>query len=420
MSKLFDLIGGDEISAEERCRILDVLFDERPVYVATGAMVLASVFGWRNGLTGWAMTWAGSAFVVLIGRILLARAYRARAADASELTWKAVFLVACLITGLQWGAGALAFLHTSDSAILCTVFAVQTALMAGASARACCFPPAALTQVGAASLIIAVCAAMAGVWVFVCLMILFMAYYTSFVQSLSSLNLKQILSEQQRKILLASLERTNAEIAEANARLQEISLTDALTGIANRRSFDEEIAVFWAQAARQQTSIALLFIDVDHFKRFNDSHGHLAGDACLTLVAAAIKSAIRGEADRLSRYGGEEFAILLLDTDATEAAHLADRVTKAVRAISVPVGHGRSTCVTVSIGVAAMVPNQDMPSAMLVSFADQAVYLAKTDGRNCVRLSETQRHGALATTETASLAPGHHETALDPHLLGAA
>ena len=169
----------------------------------------------------------------------------------------------------------------------------------------------------------------------------------------------------------------------ANAQLAELSLTDALTGIGNRRRFDQELASAWARAMRNGAPVALLMIDIDYFKLYNDHYGHQAGDHCLREVAHILSEAVRRPDELLARYGGEEFAVLMAGSDLPSAMKLAVRCIEQVRAAALP--HASSKVarhVTLSIGVHSMVPPLNTPADQLVKAADEALYYAKANGRD--------------------------------------
>jgi diguanylate cyclase (GGDEF)-like protein len=176
-------------------------------------------------------------------------------------------------------------------------------------------------------------------------------------------------------------ERTR-ELQAANEQLETLSLTDALTGLANRRRFDEVLATTWRQAGRAGTHLAIAMIDIDHFKWFNDDYGHPAGDACLRAVAAALADTIRHNTDLVCRYGGEEFAVIFAGADGTRAGAAAERARAAVAGLART--HARTTAgvVTLSVGVAATVPALEQSADSLVKAADTALYQAKENGRN--------------------------------------
>jgi len=165
--------------------------------------------------------------------------------------------------------------------------------------------------------------------------------------------------------------------AEAESKLEEMATTDALTGLRNRRKFDHVIDSEWRRAMRQKTPVALLMIDADHFKAYNDTFGHQAGDQVLVGIAICISDSVRRAGDCAARYGGEEFAVLLPDTSATDAFKIAETIRGKVQGWS----DDRATS-TVSCGIASLVPTAEMDWAILVAAADKALYAAKAGGRN--------------------------------------
>jgi len=177
------------------------------------------------------------------------------------------------------------------------------------------------------------------------------------------------------------LEYANNQLARANKELERLSIRDALTGIFNRRYFDTRILEEWGRARRAELPLALLMIDIDHFKSFNDTFGHVVGDRMLTLAASHMNETLTRAGDFVARYGGEEFAALLYDTDEEGALAVAERLRSAVEAIEPETG-GRP--ITISVGVAVRVPRQGIKTAELIHEADAALYRAKRAGRNCV------------------------------------
>ncbi|MGX1317182.1 diguanylate cyclase (GGDEF)-like protein [Bradyrhizobium sp. USDA 377] len=165
--------------------------------------------------------------------------------------------------------------------------------------------------------------------------------------------------------------------AEAERKLEELATTDALTGLKNRRRFDTVIDIEWRRAMRQKTPVALLMIDADHFKAYNDTFGHQAGDQVLVGIAICISDSVRRAGDCAARYGGEEFAVLLPDTSATEAFKIAETIRLKVQGWS----DDQATS-TVSCGIASLVPTAGMDWTILVAAADKALYAAKAGGRN--------------------------------------
>jgi diguanylate cyclase (GGDEF)-like protein len=185
-----------------------------------------------------------------------------------------------------------------------------------------------------------------------------------------------------RKLEERVTERT-AELADANRKLARLAEIDGLTRVGNRRSFDEELRRAWRDHLRRRAPLSLALVDVDQFKAFNDRYGHLAGDDTLRRIAAALVGATNRPGDAVSRYGGEELAILLPNTDAQGALHVAERVMERVRAAAIPHdASGVAPWITVSAGVATMVPEAAVERSELVELADRALYRAKQEGRN--------------------------------------
>ena len=205
-----------------------------------------------------------------------------------------------------------------------------------------------------------------------------------------------------QKQLQALVAARTGELEESNAKLATLSSTDALTGITNRRGFDEALAAEWRRAKRNGHSLALAMLDVDHFKSYNDCYGHQAGDQCLRAVAGLIESFGRRTGDLVARYGGEEFALLAPVTDAAEGLALAQNICRELERLALPHGQSPYGVITISIGVAALVPGEDSDSGMLVRCADQALYRAKQAGRNCAMLPVAPDEAMRAQESAAS------------------
>ncbi|WP_374317124.1 GGDEF domain-containing protein [Aquabacterium sp.] len=178
-------------------------------------------------------------------------------------------------------------------------------------------------------------------------------------------------------------------LAEERARqLESLSLTDALTQIPNRLCFDQRYAMAWADARRQNAPLTLALIDLDHFKRINDSHGHLVGDRCLQDAAHIFQREVMRPTDLVARYGGEEFIVLMPGTDLEGGLQVAHRMNARLSSTELVQG-GSDLHLRCSIGVATLVPGQDDRPSDLVRMADEALYLAKANGRNRVEAART-------------------------------
>jgi diguanylate cyclase (GGDEF)-like protein/PAS domain S-box-containing protein len=175
----------------------------------------------------------------------------------------------------------------------------------------------------------------------------------------------------------------------ARLSLEKLASRDGLTGLANRRCFDDTLAAEWARALRQQQPISLLMVDVDNFKAYNDANGHLGGDECLKRIATAVASEMRAN-DLVARYGGEEFAVILPNQSLKGAAIVAERIRRRVEQLRLPNGGAPLRQVTVSIGAATAIAGADNCASELVAIADAALYRAKHLGRNRISLPSAE------------------------------
>jgi diguanylate cyclase (GGDEF)-like protein len=185
-------------------------------------------------------------------------------------------------------------------------------------------------------------------------------------------------------VLMLQLESELRRRQAAETALEELATTDELTGLANRRKFDDALAFEWRRAERENTPFSLLMLDADLFKSYNDTYGHQAGDEVLRRIAECIRAGVKRPADLAARYGGEEFAVLLPATDHSGAFHIAEAIRTQIFSMGLPHEKSLYGVVTASVGVACMYPRQTEDPAKLVRAADEALYLAKASGRNRV------------------------------------
>jgi diguanylate cyclase (GGDEF)-like protein len=191
---------------------------------------------------------------------------------------------------------------------------------------------------------------------------------------------------------LVEMQRSLVDVTQqlnvANKELQRLSTTDGLTGIANRRMFDELVKREWRRCARLKKPMALVMVDVDHFKQYNDTYGHQGGDECLKAVAAQVARAAPRASDLAARYGGEEFVLVLGETTVDGARWVANNIRQHVADLRMPHSASGSGYVTVSCGVASVMPREGVPLETLLETADEALYKAKEQGRNRVVCAE--------------------------------
>jgi diguanylate cyclase (GGDEF)-like protein len=190
-------------------------------------------------------------------------------------------------------------------------------------------------------------------------------------------------------------ERTQA-LAAANNRLEQLTRTDPLTGLANRRRLAEMLDGAWTRAIATGEPVSAIMVDIDFFKQYNDRHGHLAGDACLQKVAAALTDSVRA-GDLVARYGGEEFSVVLPDADLEVACQIAERVRSGIAGLGQEHATSPGGFLTVSVGVASARPGGDMLREDLFRLADEGLYAAKRDGRDRIAVAPAAQPQALGT-----------------------
>ncbi len=185
--------------------------------------------------------------------------------------------------------------------------------------------------------------------------------------------------------LFSDLNMLYKKVFESNILLAALASQDGLTSLANRRCFDEMLATELRRARREEQPLSLMLIDVDHFKKFNDRYGHLAGDECLRKVANALRDSAQRPGDLAARYGGEEFALILPATTAGNSMSLAARLRIRLAELAVPHADSVTGIVSVSIGIVSVVPGSEFTPEAAIKAADRALYRAKADGRGCER-----------------------------------
>lgn len=192
------------------------------------------------------------------------------------------------------------------------------------------------------------------------------------------------LSKPVHRALVLARVRTHLVLKEQAEKLRDMAMTDVLTGVASRRSVEEKLEAEWRRCRRNEEPLAVIMIDIDHFKLYNDAYGHRAGDNCLQHIASALKKELRRAGDLVGRYGGEEFICVLPETGLDQAHTRANALGSAVEQIGIVHAHGAARpVVTISRGVCATIPNEETELGDLLEAADAMLYEAKRNGRNC-------------------------------------
>ena len=336
---------------------------------------------WPTLDQGWLKNWLMVSFVIMVLRILLAVFYkRVDKKLISNTRWHGWFVFASFLQGLCWMAlSTYAVLNLEASEI--TVLIVTTAGLIGGS-------------IGTASSSVQTFLSFAipALFPISCIMLysdnftdkilgfLAIVYFILTVRAVFVINTIILDSIRNNKELQGSKKRAETLANE----LYKLSTLDALTQIANRRGFDETLQKEWQRALRKKSALALLMIDVDHFKKFNDHYGHPEGDECLKKVADILtKNALRST-DHVARYGGEEFTIILPESELDDAFTLAQKMCQAVLAEKIEHKTSKvSNFLTISIGVAHLNSTNPHSLADLIKMADRGLYEAKGKGRNC-------------------------------------
>lgn len=195
-------------------------------------------------------------------------------------------------------------------------------------------------------------------------------------------------------VVAASFNLMATRVREIIQELHRISAQDGLTGIANRRSFNQALEREWLRAMRQQTPLSALLIDIDYFKQYNDHYGHQAGDECLKNIASSLSLAVLRPTDMVARYGGEEFVLLLPETDRHGALTIAERLQQVVTRLAIPHAMSPREQVSMSIGACTLIPQRDQPSQRLIACADRALYRAKAAGRSRIEVGSADDDAA--------------------------
>lgn len=201
----------------------------------------------------------------------------------------------------------------------------------------------------------------------------------------------------QRDAAFNALRESQRKLEQKNFELMKMSNVDGLTGVSNRRHFDTLLGQVWAHAHRSQSPLSLIMLDIDYFKHYNDTYGHLAGDDCLRTVAATLNDKLPRATDFVARFGGEEFAVVLDATDAEGAETVAAKLIQAIDDLNIEHSTSKvASHVTISLGIASAVPQPDHQPKQLIALADQALYQAKAAGRH-----RTVNHGLIPLPDAA-------------------
>lgn len=382
--ELFQLSGnGPETlrSADVLAGEIDQCFRHLPISLAAHAanslILVAVLWGAVDGLR--LLVWLGAILLVASGRLLLWRRYRnpERNTRISGETWRRLLVVGACAAGVVWGAAGVVLFHPSSFPHQVFLAFVLGGMVAGGipllssikSAYRCFAIPAVLP--------ISLQFMAQGDRIHLIMGVMVLIFGAAMLVAATQVNRAYRDTVELRLQLVSSVKAGDA--------LKQMVHVDELTGIANRRLFEQALEAEWRRAEREGATLAIVTADIDHFKAFNDYYGHPAGDRCLIRVAKSMAGSVLRAGDVAARVGGEEFAFLLPGTPIEAAAVVAERIRKNVSDLHLP--HAASPVagkVTVSLGVAAVQPNPGLSSQDLLHASDVALYSAKRRGRNRV------------------------------------
>ncbi|MCL2165924.1 MAG: diguanylate cyclase [Clostridiales bacterium] len=207
-----------------------------------------------------------------------------------------------------------------------------------------------------------------------------------------SLNAVDYIAKPFSDVIVRSRVNNQIRIINQMRAIERLSMIDQLTDIPNRRRFDQQLDMEWRRAARDQTPICLMMLDVDMFKKYNDTYGHQQGDLVLQAVAGTLMRTLKRPADFAARWGGEEFAVLLPKTEIDGALVISERIRTNIESTAIPCPGGTDTCVTISIGVFVQIPSIELSMKQFIANADAALYAAKDAGRNRICVFQQERN----------------------------
>ena len=354
-----------------------------------GSAMMAGLF-WQQRAGFWLDAWILASTIIITARGVVASAYRSgRFGQVPLHRWRASLVIFAGASGLAWGAalGVIAATGTDNE----VMFAVCVALsgLTLSIAHVAYWP-----MYAAFELPVMIAASLGflignrpGHWPLAGAAAVMTVVLLSTSRRLAGQVLQAHKLAAANQALVDSLGERGKALEQACDALERVSRTDPLTGLANRRQRDSRLIDEWERALRNGGPLAVVAIDVDHFKRFNDTHGHAEGDRCLKAVAEMLMAGVRGPIDLAARHGGEEFMLILPGVDQAGAASIAERVRVMVATCSSDAGFGLPEKVTISLGVAAIHPVSGRSVHELTIAADAALYRAKMNGRNRYELA---------------------------------
>jgi diguanylate cyclase (GGDEF)-like protein len=372
------MYGRKDLSAAVQRKLIERLLEMQAVTVVGvfGAAIVGGL-SYADSHQPFFIAWAAASMFFNIAALGIELAYRWRRDRAAPTgTWQGIYSLGASFNGLLCGIGGASSVFVNDQFVQMVQFGTWATFVMSAAARNALYPTAVMCYLGFAELpMLAACLSKHDLThaVYGGLHIMYIGCAVAIAKELYDQTVGYLRVDEEKATLVDDIRNANAELSAANGRLATIATTDALTGIPNRRSFDEALERIEGMAQREPMHLSLLMLDIDYFKKYNDRYGHPAGDECLRRVAAAVAAAGRRSSDLVARYGGEEFVVLMPWCDEPGALM--------IESTDSPAG-----VVTVSIGAGHAAPGQVLIGGQLLDCADAALYESKRRGRNRVML----------------------------------
>jgi diguanylate cyclase (GGDEF)-like protein len=378
---------------------LDELFEFWPHLLACITIVVCASFALSSGGGEYAAEAVFIAILHLVIRGIGGERFRRRAQGDSLHRWTTIFAISALFSGVGWGTSLALLLINAPLDSRYLLLTVACVIMQSANARAHMAPRPLIGQTSILVTLVSLASIGNGDWVVAPAALLFMAFQIIHMRNLIRLRLRQLIAEKEKDQALAQLETTNQELLAANETLRMHALTDGLTGLANRRAFDMHFSAQDAMRHRHPAPFSVILFDIDHFKHFNDTYGHQAGDTCLAAVGRALRELPLPKTHMIARYGGEEFVMVLPKTDEANAIKVAENLRQTIAAIRLD--GARMSGITLSLGVVTLPAGDGASQKQMLEMADRALYRAKQNGRNRVEIErERVLHKKSRTTRS--------------------
>ena len=363
---------------------LDSLLKHSPTVVLANFFLGIANVGvfWQDLNHNWLLVWSLILLAIMVFRVWLAINYkRANRALISQTRWHWWFVLSSFVQGVCWCVLGLYAVFNLEVSKLTILFVSISGLIGGSIATTSSSVQAFVAFSAPSLFPIALMMFYSEQSTARILGLLALAYFTLTVRAALDINSTMLHSIGNRK----ELEDAKKQAENLAAELYKLSTQDALTGVANRRGFDETLEKEWRRASRKNIGLSLLMVDVDYFKKYNDHYGHPQGDECLKKVADILTEQASRTADYVARYGGEEFAIILPDTAINKALVIANRICRGINSGGIEHKASQvSDFLSVSVGVAHLNSDKSNTQLDLVKRADEALYEAKAHGRNRV------------------------------------